>query len=250
MYQAAFNENYLNFIRNSDLHKVSSRLCCRQIFFDFSRSSESRNDSTAFSTSRFRINCLGCFSWTDLHSGHSQNSWRPTNSEIQEWQKLWPQSSVIRIGGWNMSFICSISRKQWVETLAESIWAKNLSILSKINLRHSFLFWIWGLNFRINSAFLQVRLANNKSDTDSRTMNDLVDWVMVSIDVGDGCCMSYGDRFGPLSHRHPVFPMKNRQFHQHRRLSHQNQVTNSIFTQSNNTMKLFRQKRIQFIFDF
>ena len=148
-------------MRKSDLHRVSSWLWCRQIFFDFFWSSESRNDSTALSTSRFLINCLGCFSWSDLHSGQFQNSWRPINSEIQVWQKLWPQTSAIRIGGLNISFVCPIhvngrfnSCVKVFEKYLKSIWGQNLSILSKLNLRHSFLFWNSGVEFKNKYSIL------------------------------------------------------------------------------------------------
>ena len=61
--------------------------------------------STAFSANLFLARSSGCLNWTKLHSGHSQLSTPEESFEIQAWQKLCAQGSVIRIGGVNMSFL-------------------------------------------------------------------------------------------------------------------------------------------------
>ena len=67
---------------------------------------EAWNCLTAFSTSRFLTRSSGCLVCSDLHSGQLQVSWQAIKLEIQAWQKLCPQFSVIRIGEVKMPFQC------------------------------------------------------------------------------------------------------------------------------------------------
>ena len=134
--------------------------CCRHNEFDCSGFWGDLCDSTAFSTRRFLTRSVGNFLCFDLHSGqnHSVLSWSAMWLEIHAWQKLCPQPSVILIGAVNKSFVCSnLSYKKWSSQLVnKQISARILSILSKLNLRHSFLLW----NNKSVSSITKSRLTN------------------------------------------------------------------------------------------
>ena len=84
----------------------SSKPWRRQRGFDSFWLCEALNCSTTFSTSRLRKRSSADLTCSDLHSGQIQLSLVAMKFERQPWQKLCPQSSVIRIGGVNMSFKC------------------------------------------------------------------------------------------------------------------------------------------------
>ena len=134
-------------IRN--LQSVNSKPCLRHNFFDGCWTCGDRCDSTAFSTRRFLSRSPGNLACNDLHSGqnHSGLSCPAVWKEIHSWQKLCPQTSVIRIGGVNISLMCSNMflyenmKLKACDYVEKHISTQSLSILSKLNLRHSFLCW-------------------------------------------------------------------------------------------------------------